>query len=74
MPSKNPNHRQTVARIAAAGRWGNKSPELTAAHCDLAADRIAEYVEKVVAAAPPLTPEQRDRISSLLRPAVGIAA
>jgi hypothetical protein len=71
LPSKTADHRQTVARIAAATRWGNKSPELVAAHRDLAADRLAEYVRKIVAAAPPLTPAQRDRIAILLRPVGG---
>jgi hypothetical protein len=73
LPSANPQRRATTARIAAATRWGNPSPELEAAHRDLAAERLAEYVAKVVAAAPPLTPAQRDRIAALLRP-VGDAA
>ena len=34
---------------------------------DYAAERLAEYVAKVVDAAPPLTPAQRDRIAVLLR-------
>ena len=33
---------------------------------------ISEYITRVVSEAPPLTPEQRDRLASLLRPA-GIA-
>lgn len=33
-----------------------------------AAYRFADYIKKVVDAAPPLTPEQRDRIAVLLRP------
>lgn len=33
---------------------------------DLAAAKIAAYVEKVVADAPPLTDEQRDRLSSII--------
>ena len=37
----------------------------------LKAERLEEYVARVVAEAPPLTPEQRDRIASLLRPAGG---
>jgi len=34
---------------------------------DLAAAKLADYVAKVVDAAPPLTPAQRDRIAALLR-------
>jgi len=32
-------------------------------------EALAEYVAALVAAAPPLTPEQRDRLAVLLRPA-----
>ena len=34
---------------------------------DYAAEKLAEYVAKVVAQAPPLTPAQRDRVAILLR-------
>jgi hypothetical protein len=51
-----------LTRSRAAG-----DPELEAARRDLAADVIAEHVTKVVAKAPPLTPEQRDRIAAILR-------
>ncbi len=37
---------------------------------DYAAEKLAEYVVKVVAQAPPLTPAQRDRIAALLRSGV----
>lgn len=30
--------------------------------------KVADYIDKLVAAAPPLTPAQRDRLASLLRP------
>ena len=33
------------------------------------AARIAEYIDKTLAAAPPLTAEQRTRLAELLRPA-----
>lgn len=32
------------------------------------AERLRTYIERTVAAAPPLTPEQRDRLALLLRP------
>ncbi|TAP45621.1 hypothetical protein [Arthrobacter sp. S39] len=45
------------------------NPEaITAARRDLAAEKLAAYVEKIVNEAPPLTREQRDRIASLLAP------
>ncbi len=42
-------------------------PEVICAKRDLKAARLAEYVRRVVAEAPPLTPDQRDRIALLLR-------
>jgi len=33
----------------------------------LKTERLADYVARVVDAAPPLTPSQRDRIAALLR-------
>jgi hypothetical protein len=47
-----------------------------AARRDLAAERLAEHVKRVVDSAPPLTTAQRDRIAALLRPGaqVGDAA
>lgn len=34
----------------------------------LKAERLEEYIQRTVDAAPPLTPEQRDRLALLLRP------
>lgn len=39
---------------------------ITDARRDLAAAKIAAYVEKVVAEAPPLTDAQRDRLSAII--------
>ena len=61
--------RSALARHAAAVRWDN--PNQTETARELATARIAEYVARVVDAAPPLTPEQRDRIAALLRPTGG---
>lgn len=36
---------------------------------DLAAAKLEAYVSRIVAEAPPLTPEQLDRVAVLLRPA-----
>lgn len=65
MPSQVSEKRAALGRHAAAVRWQKPNRGETAR--DLAAERIAEYVERVVAEAPPLTPEQRDRIATLLR-------
>lgn len=40
---------------------------------DLAAAKLEQYISKVVAEAPPLSAEQLDRISCLLRPKGGSA-
>lgn len=40
---------------------------VTAARQQLAVAKITEYIERVVAEAPPLTPEMRDRLALLLR-------
>lgn len=54
-----------LGRHAAAVRWNKPNQDETAR--DLATERIADYVRRVVADAPPLTPAQRDRIVTLLR-------
>lgn len=60
------------AKVAALSRSRTKDdPELLTAKQDLAASKLAQYVERVVAEAPPLTTEQSDRIAALLRPAGG---
>lgn len=41
-------------------------PDLLAARQRLRTDRLAEHVARVVADAPPLTAEQRDRIAAAL--------
>ena len=42
-------------------------PQVQAARRDLAEEKIRQYVEQVVAAAPPLTDEQRLRLSALFQ-------
>jgi len=42
-------------------------PDLIAARGDLAATKLAAYVERVVAGAPPLTDDQVARVVALLR-------
>ena len=66
MPAIDSQRRTLQAKHAAAVRWGK--PNQTDTARELAAARLADYIEKVVAAAPPLSAEQRDRLALLLRP------
>ncbi|WP_104132654.1 hypothetical protein [Cryobacterium sp. M91] len=62
------------ARVASLSRSRPADdPDLVAARLRLKAARVEDYITRVVSEAPPLTPEQRDRLAALLRPA-GIAA
>ncbi|EYR63262.1 hypothetical protein N866_01820 [Actinotalea ferrariae CF5-4] len=56
------------AKVAALSR--DRSPDdpaLTSARQSLKAARLEDYIRRTVDAAPPLTPEQRDRLALLLR-------
>lgn len=56
------------ARIASLSRSRTPDdPELLEARRTLRAMRLEDHVREVVAQAPPLTPEQRDKIAALLR-------
>lgn len=58
------------AQIASLSRRRTADdPELIEARQNLKAARLAEYVTRVVSEAPPLTDEQLERVSALLRPA-----
>jgi len=60
------NHER--GRVAALSRSRTADdPELVTARINLRAEKLAAYVAKVVAQAPPLSPAQRDRIAVLLR-------
>lgn len=63
MPAASRALRTATARSAALARWGKKSPD---AGTDLATERLAAYIERVVSSAPPLTDEQKRRLSDLL--------
>lgn len=57
------------ARVAALKRHrGDRDPELTAARRELAAEKLAAHIRRVVDDAPPLTAEQIDRLRALLPP------
>lgn len=56
------------ARVASLSKSRKPDdPQLVDARRDLRAARLEAYVAEVVAAAPPLTADQRDRIAALLR-------
>lgn len=56
-------------RVASLSRSRSADdPDLIEARRALAAEKLAAYVAKTVAEAPPLTSAQRDRIAALLRP------
>ncbi|MGZ4531936.1 MAG: hypothetical protein ACXVXP_06255 [Mycobacteriaceae bacterium] len=54
------------AKLAAHKRHHPDS-DLTEIRRDLKAAHLASYIKRVCDAAPPLTPEQRDRLALLLR-------
>ena len=64
MSAHSPRVRAATARAGAAVRW--KRPDADDALRDLAAERISAYIERVLAEAPPLGPQQRDRLARLL--------
>ncbi len=64
MPARSRELRVAVARAGAATRWQSPDPDIQR---DLAVERISQYVQRVLAQAPPLTQEQRDRVATLLR-------
>jgi hypothetical protein len=56
------------ARVAALSRDRAKDdPELLDARRSLKTERLADYISRTVEAAPPLTDEQRARLSLLLQ-------
>jgi hypothetical protein len=62
--------RATVAAISRCVNNGERSAdELENAYRDLEFAKVADYIQKTVAVAPPFTPEQVDRLRVLLEPA-----
>jgi hypothetical protein len=53
-----------LARCVKNGERKPNDPEYVAAQRDLAAAKLESYIEKVVAAAPPLTPAQLAKLSA----------
>ncbi len=62
-----PVERSARARVAALKRHHPDDPKTAEAAAQFKADRLAEYIQRLVADAPPLSPEQRDRLALLLR-------
>lgn len=68
MPAIAPPVAHTRARVASLSRSRTADdPDLIAARRELTATSLEDYIRRVVSAAPPLTPEQRDRLALLLR-------
>lgn len=55
------------SRLAVGIRLQKGPEEIEAARADLAAAKLEAYVARVVAEAPPLSPDQIDRVAALLR-------
>ena len=60
----------TRAKIAHTLRV-DPGADVTDLRRQLRAERLAEHIEKIVAQAPPLANEQRERLAALLAPAGG---
>ena len=69
MAAQDPVLRRLSAQNAAQRRWKRPTHEVAA---ELAEVRLAQYIKQVVDAAPPLTTEQCERLSALLRPGVSL--
>lgn len=70
MAPRNYSKPVSTAKAKVAGLSRSRTPddpEFLAARRELAAAKLEAYVRSVVDAAPPLSPEQADRIATLLR-------
>jgi hypothetical protein len=73
VPSTNPSLRRLSAQHAARRRWVKNNPDATCATdaddvaAELAERRIAEYITKITADAPPLSEVRLARLAGLLR-------
>jgi hypothetical protein len=56
----------TRSRVGTAAKGGDPK-RLEDARRELAAAKLADYINRTIRSAPPLTPEQRDRLAVLLR-------
>jgi hypothetical protein len=68
VPSKDPQTRTTVARIAAYSRAGRTPPpEVLQDQRELELRRVESSIRRLVSTAAELSPEQRSRLALLLR-------
>jgi hypothetical protein len=56
-----------VKKSRSEGRTPERDSSVEDARRDLAAEKIAEFVTKTMATAPPLSADQRDRLAAILR-------
>jgi len=66
-PQSLAQRRIRIAREERRARLTGSPDLVTEARRDYAAEKLAAYIERVVADAPPLTAGQRDRLALLLR-------
>ncbi len=76
MPEISPEARRRRGHLASLHARADRVPveAIADARRDYAAQVLEDHIRRVVDAAPPLTPEQRDRLALLLRPTAGGAA
>jgi hypothetical protein len=67
MPSSWTVERARIAGMSSRPNRPPNDPELVEARRNLRALRLEDHVRKVLAGAPPLTDDQRERIAELLR-------
>jgi hypothetical protein len=69
LAAKSPPRRRLSAAIAAIERHnGPDDPRITGLRAELVIEGLAEHIRSVVDDAPPLTAQQRERLSLLLNP------
>jgi hypothetical protein len=67
-PSSNVAHHRAILAGLASGGVPPDDPRYDEARRGLAAAKLTEYVERVLAEAPPLSDAQRAKLAELLRP------
>lgn len=66
-PAVIPSQPNANARLARLGRYGGSEAEKTEARQDFAAARIATFIERTLAAAPPIGDERAEALAAMLR-------
>lgn len=73
MGARNPARQRLISIIAALERHHPADPRIPCLRAELATEGLAEHIARVVDAAPPLTDDQRIRLTRLLNPGAGHA-